>query len=75
MRIHLSLAALLLSALTFTPIVNAAETRFPTASEIEVLPTDAKQTKIVLIAGTNTFKPGEHEYVVRGNLAARSANP
>ncbi len=63
MRIHLSLAALLLSALTFTPIVNAAETRFPTASEIEVLPTDAKQTKIVLIAGTNTFKPGEHEYV------------
>ncbi len=37
--------------------------KFPTADQIEVLPTDSKLTKIVLIAGSNVFKPGEHEYV------------
>lgn len=30
---------------------------------IEVQPTDPKLAKIVLIAGSNVFKPGEHEYV------------
>jgi len=30
---------------------------------IEVLPTDSKLAKIVLIAGSKAFKPGEHEYV------------
>ncbi|MFM9962342.1 MAG: ThuA domain-containing protein [Planctomycetaceae bacterium] len=32
-------------------------------SSIEVLPSDPKLAKIVLIAGSNVFKPGEHEYV------------
>ena len=27
---------------------------------IELLPSDPKLSKIVLIAGSNTFKPGEH---------------
>lgn len=30
---------------------------------IEVSPSDSKLAKIVLIAGSNFFKPGEHEYV------------
>ena len=30
---------------------------------IEVQPSDPKLAKIVLIAGSNVFKPGEHEYV------------
>ena len=30
---------------------------------IEVQPTDPKLAKIVLVAGSNVFKPGEHEYV------------
>ncbi len=30
---------------------------------IEVSPSDPKLAKIVLIAGSNYFKPGEHEYV------------
>ena len=30
---------------------------------MEVQPTDPKLAKIVLIAGSNVFKPGEHEYV------------
>lgn len=41
----------------------AAEPKFPSTDEIEVQPSDSKLTKIVLIAGSNTFKPGEHEYV------------
>jgi hypothetical protein len=36
-----------------------------TASEIpvEALPEDARQAKIVLIAGSNYYKPGEHDYI------------
>ena len=30
---------------------------------VEVQPTDPKLAKIVLVAGSNFFKPGEHEYV------------
>ena len=33
------------------------------APPVEQEPTDAKAVKIVLIAGSNFFKPGEHEYV------------
>ncbi len=48
-----------------SPQTPAAEpgSKFPAADQIEVLPTDYKLTKIVLIAGSNVFKPGEHEYV------------
>jgi type 1 glutamine amidotransferase len=30
---------------------------------VEKLPTDSKLAKVILIAGSNAFKPGEHEYV------------
>lgn len=54
----------LLVAVTILPTwAAAAEPHFPTAAEIEVLPADSTQKKIVLIAGSNSFKPGEHEYV------------
>jgi hypothetical protein len=36
--------------------------KLPPGVKIEEQPTDAKQTKIVLIAGTNYFKRGEHDY-------------
>ena len=56
--------ALLLIARTSSPTLAAEPgSRFPSANQIEILPTDSKLTKIVLIAGSNVFKPGEHEYV------------
>jgi hypothetical protein len=44
--------------------------KFPTTDQIEVLPTDSGLTKIVLIAGSNVYKPGEHEYVAGCALLA-----
>lgn len=44
-------------------IAFAAEPKFPSVNDIEVAPSDPNLVKIVLIAGTNSFKPGEHEYV------------
>lgn len=38
---------------------SAAESPFP----VEELPTDPKAHKVVLIAGSNYFKPGEHDYI------------
>lgn len=38
-------------------------TKLAFESPVEVQPTDPKLAKIVLVAGTNFFKPGEHEYV------------
>ncbi len=56
--------ALLLIARTSSPTLAAEPgSRFPSADQIEILPTDSTLTKIVLIAGSNVFKPGEHEYV------------
>ncbi len=40
-----------------------ASTKLATDLPIEVQPADAKLAKIVFIAGSNVFKPGEHEYV------------
>ncbi len=45
--------------LLFAAMVPARAAEFP----IEELPTDPKAAKIVLIAGSNSFKPGEHEYL------------
>lgn len=71
MRSLRQLAVWMLGLLLVGPIVGiAAEPKFPTADQIEVLPADAKQTKIVLIAGSNAFKPGEHEYVAGCALLA-----
>ncbi len=48
-------------------LVSVFGSAIPLRSEepgaIEVLPSDPKLSKIVLIAGSNAFKPGEHEYV------------
>lgn len=41
----------------------AADVVLPPGVKVEENPTDAKATKIVLIAGSNYFKPGEHEYI------------
>jgi hypothetical protein len=43
--------------------VLAADVVLPPGVKMEENPTDAKATKIVLIAGSNYFKPGEHEYI------------
>lgn len=63
-RTFVATFALLFIAVASSP-TSAAEpgSKFPTAAQIEVLPTDSKLTKIVLIAGSNVYKPGEHEYV------------
>lgn len=51
------------------PAVAAVGTRAadppPSRAEppVEQLPTDPKAVKIVLVAGSNFYKPGEHEYV------------
>ena len=39
------------------------ESNLPAGLRVEQQPTDPKDAKIVLIAGGNFFKPGEHEYV------------
>ena len=63
-RTFVATFALLFIAVASSP-TSAAEpgSKFPTAAQIEVLPTDSKLTKILLIAGSNVYKPGEHEYV------------
>src|SRR5262245_54522868 len=45
--------------------VSAAESapNLPRGIVLEESPTAAGATKIVLVAGSNFFKPGEHEYV------------
>jgi len=53
----------LISLVGLASSIRAADPRFPQSHEIEVLPSDPKQAKIVLVAGSNSFKPGEHEYV------------
>ncbi len=50
---------ILFAAMTFSAATRAAESPFP----VEELPADAKAAKVVLIAGTNFYKPGEHDYV------------
>lgn len=40
-----------------------APTKVASELPVEVQPTDPKLAKIVLVAGSNYFKPGEHEYV------------
>lgn len=42
--------------------------KLPPGVQVEEQPTDPAAVKIVLIAGSNAFKPGEHEYV--GGCAA-----
>jgi len=60
-----SLTSIFLLALVWLagPTLATAQPKTPADLDVEVLPKDGKSAKIVLIAGTNTYKPGEHEYV------------
>ena len=51
--------------LVFVCVGSSLRAEEPTRANppIEKLPTDPKSAKIVLIAGSNAFKAGEHEYV------------
>lgn len=48
--------------LTLT-LLAAEPDKLPNGSPIEAIPDNPKATKIVLVAGSNFFKKGEHEYV------------
>ncbi|QEL21051.1 ThuA domain-containing protein [Limnoglobus roseus] len=61
MRSWLSILALL--ALTLPMAAQDAAKRSLADPPVEELPTDPKLTKIVLVAGSTYYKPGEHEYV------------
>src|SRR5215471_11624935 len=56
---------LLACALLLAQPLQAGEPKLklPPGVTLEEQPKDAKQVKIVLVAGGNFFKPGEHEYV------------
>lgn len=54
-----SLFVLLVAAVA----ASAEPARLPDGTPIEAKPADPKATKIVLVAGSNFFKAGEHEYV------------
>lgn len=60
------------------PILAGEPKSPPRGVPIEVQPKDPKAIKIVLIAGSNAFKPGEHEYVagcaVLANLLRQTPN-
>ncbi len=55
--------SLLLIALAISAAVTQADEPVRNSPPVEALPTDPKAAKIVLIAGSNFFKAGEHEYV------------
>jgi hypothetical protein len=59
------LAVLILLSVTAPVLAQsaAAPPRLPAGFSLEESPTDPNQTKIVLVAGSNFYKPGEHEYI------------
>ena len=58
-------SCLLLAALLHATTALAAEpaSRLPTGIKLEEPPADPKAAKVVLIAGSNYFKAGEHDYI------------
>jgi len=48
---------------TFPSLAVGQGTQLPAGVALEEQPGDPKLAKIVLVAGSNYFKPGEHEYV------------
>lgn len=57
----LFLPVLLLATL---PFASAEDLKRPLNDPaVEVLPTDSKLAKIVFVAGSNFYKPGEHDYI------------
>ncbi|MGL6095644.1 MAG: hypothetical protein ACRC7O_07600, partial [Fimbriiglobus sp.] len=63
---RLAMLGLLLSA----GVVPAAEPKLPPGVVVEELPKDPTAAKIVLIAGSNFYKPGEHEYIAGAAVLA-----
>ncbi len=62
--LNLLRGSLLSAAIVLLPaLAAAADLVLPPGVKVEENPTDPKATKIVLIAGSNYFKPGEHEYI------------
>jgi len=55
--------ALLTVALLALPLRAADPPKLPPGVALEDQPKDPKAAKVVLVAGSNYFKPGEHEYV------------
>src|ERR1022692_3931876 len=53
---------LVLSSLSLPIQAGDKATKLPQGITLEEQPKDAKLTKIVFIAGSNFYKPGEHEY-------------
>jgi hypothetical protein len=61
---RLSLFAVFLLGTGLLPIQSAEPAaKVPPGISVEEQPTDPKLVKVVLVAGSNYFKPGEHEYV------------
>ncbi len=61
-KLHRSSLALLAWCFSAS-LALAADAVLPAGVKIEEQPADPQAAKIVLIAGSNYFKPGEHEYV------------
>lgn len=49
-------------------ITSAAWAAEPEPLRVEANPTEADAVKIVLIVGSNYFKPGEHDYIAAGRV-------
>jgi hypothetical protein len=56
-------ASLATAILVIGPVALAADPKLPPGVTIEEPPRDPKAAKVVLVAGSNYYKPGEHEYV------------
>jgi type 1 glutamine amidotransferase len=61
--------------LLVTSLVGAADVPLPAGLKLEEQPSDPQATKIVLVAGSNYFKPGEHEYVAGCGVLADLLRP
>src|SRR5712691_11109940 len=58
------LALLAVLGLSVVPAVHGGEAvKLPKGIVLEEQPKDVKLTKIVLVAGSNFYKAGEHEYI------------
>jgi type 1 glutamine amidotransferase len=56
-------ALLLFAGLNSPTMAGDKAPKLPKGIALEVQPKDAKAAKIVFIAGSNFYKPGEHEYI------------
>jgi hypothetical protein len=51
-------------------LATAAERPVPASFPIEAAPADPNAAKIVFIAGSNFYKPGEHDYIAGSTVLA-----